>query len=85
MAREALESLNHSQRTVLHMAYFEDMPLKEIALSTGESFGNVRHHYYRALQRLRSLFFPPSPGGNQGPTIEEQFKIELRETDDVET
>ena len=85
MAREAMESLNDSQRSVLHMAYFEDMPLKDIALSTGESFGNVRHHYYRALQRLRSLFLQQSPGRSQGPTTEEQSEIELRETDDVET
>ncbi len=55
LVREGLESLNHSQRSVIHMAYFEDMPLKEIANKTGESLGNVRHHYYRALHRLRSL------------------------------
>lgn len=55
MVREGLETLNHSQKSVLHMAYFEDMPLKDIAVKTGQSLGTVRHHYYRALHRLRAL------------------------------
>jgi RNA polymerase sigma-70 factor (ECF subfamily) len=85
MVREAMESLSHSQQTVLHMAYFEDMPLKEIALSTGESLGNVRHRYYRALQRLRSLFLQDSPSRNHGRTREAQFEIASRGSVDVET
>jgi RNA polymerase sigma-70 factor, ECF subfamily len=55
LVRECLESLNHSQRNVLEMAYFEDMPLNEIAKKTGESPGNVRHHFYRGLRRLRAI------------------------------
>ena len=27
--------------------------MKEIAEETGESLGNVRHHYYRGLDQLR--------------------------------
>ena len=27
--------------------------MKEIAEETGESLGNVRHHYYRGLDKLR--------------------------------
>jgi len=55
MVQEALGNLNPSQQNVLHMSYFEDLPLRDIATKTGESLGNVRHHYYRALRRLRSL------------------------------
>jgi RNA polymerase sigma-70 factor (ECF subfamily) len=29
--------------------------MREIADRTGDSFANVRHHYYRGLQKLRSL------------------------------
>ena len=85
MVREAMESLNHSQQAVLHMAYFEDMPLKDIALSTGESLGNVRHHYYRALRRLRSLFLPGNTGRNNNRTRESPFEIASRGSIDVET
>ncbi len=63
MVREPFETLNYAQRTVLHMAYFEDMPLKDIAERTGDSLGNVRHHYYRALHRLRSLWLPTNGNG----------------------
>ena len=85
MVREAMESLNQSQQNVLHMAYFADMPLKDIALSTGESLGNVRHHYYRALRRLRSLFLPSHNGRNNNRTREAEFKIASRGSVDVET
>ncbi len=54
LIREALGTLSHGQRTVLHKAYFEGMSLKEIAEQTGETFGNVRHHYYRGLARLKA-------------------------------
>ncbi len=84
MVREAMESLSHSQQTALHMAYFEDMPLKDIALSTGESLGNVRHHYYRALRRLRSLFLPSDDGRSNHRTREAEFEIASRGSFDVE-
>jgi DNA-directed RNA polymerase specialized sigma24 family protein len=38
---------------VLQLAYFEGLTMKEIAEETGESLGNVRHHYYRGLDKLR--------------------------------
>jgi DNA-directed RNA polymerase specialized sigma24 family protein len=37
------------------------MSLKEIAAETGESLGNVRHHYYRGLSHLR-LFLSRGSG-----------------------
>jgi RNA polymerase sigma-70 factor (ECF subfamily) len=53
--KRALSHLNPVQRRVLHLAYFEGLSLKEIAASTGESFGNVRNHYYRGLSKLRLM------------------------------
>jgi RNA polymerase sigma-70 factor, ECF subfamily len=34
--------------------------MKEIADKTGDSLSNVRHHYYRGLQKLRSFITQPN-------------------------
>jgi RNA polymerase sigma-70 factor (ECF subfamily) len=52
---DAIQSLNAAQRRTIQMAYFEGMTLREISEETGEPMGNVRHHYYRGLRRLRTL------------------------------
>src|SRR5207249_2573527 len=56
-ARDVVErgllKLNPMQRHVLELAYFESLTMKEIAEQTGESLGNIRHHYYRGLGKLR--------------------------------
>jgi RNA polymerase sigma-70 factor (ECF subfamily) len=64
LVREGLASLNGQQRRTLHMAYFEGMTLKEISKKTGESFGNVRHHYYRGLSQMRSFVSKGNSNGN---------------------
>lgn len=84
LVQEGLGSLNHSQRAVLHMAYFEDMPLKDIAERTGDSLGNVRHHYYRALHRLRSLLLPNNGNGSSRRTSKPEHEIARRGTIDAE-
>ena len=55
LVTEALGSLNETQSRVLKLAYFEGLSLKEIADRTNDSLGNVRHHYYRGLNRLRAV------------------------------
>ena len=55
LVTQALGSLNETQSQVLKLAYFEGLSLKEIADHTNESLGNVRHHYYRGLKRLRDV------------------------------
>jgi RNA polymerase sigma-70 factor, ECF subfamily len=59
LVKQSLEALNSTQRRVLELAYFEGLSLKEIAEQTGESLGNVRHHYYRGLAKLRVLLSQP--------------------------
>jgi RNA polymerase sigma-70 factor (ECF subfamily) len=49
----AFEDLTHMQRQTLEMFYFEGMELREISERLQEPFGNVRHHFYRGLERLR--------------------------------
>jgi RNA polymerase sigma-70 factor (ECF subfamily) len=52
---KGFESLNSAQKKVIQLAYFEGLSLREIAEQMGESLGNVRHHYYRGLDRLRDF------------------------------
>lgn len=49
----AFEDLTSLQRQTLEMFYFEGLELREISERLGEPFGNVRHHFYRGLERLR--------------------------------
>jgi RNA polymerase sigma-70 factor, ECF subfamily len=53
LVEHAFQRLNAIQRRVIELAYFDGLTLKEIADETRESLGNVRHHYYRGLERLR--------------------------------
>jgi RNA polymerase sigma factor (sigma-70 family) len=55
LVTRSLDTLNDVQRQVLKLAYFEGLSLREIAEETGESYGNVRHHYYRGLSNLRAF------------------------------
>jgi DNA-directed RNA polymerase specialized sigma24 family protein len=44
------------------MFFFQGLNFKEIAQRRNEKFSNVRHHYYRGLERLRSyLETRPNP------------------------
>lgn len=52
------EHLSEEQRETLELHFFEGYSLREIAEKTNQTLGNVRHHYYRALGRLRSNLFP---------------------------
>ena len=52
------EQLSEEQRETLELHFFEGYSLREIAEKTNQPLGNVRHHYYRGLERLRSNIFP---------------------------
>jgi RNA polymerase sigma-70 factor, ECF subfamily len=51
--QRAFETLTPMQRRTIEMFYFEGCELKEISERLHEPFGNVRHHFYRGLERLR--------------------------------
>jgi len=51
--RCAFEDLTTIQRQTLELFYFEGLELREISERLREPFGNVRHHFYRGLDRLR--------------------------------
>lgn len=52
------EQLSEEQRETLELHFFEGYSLGEIAEETKQTLGNVRHHYYRGLERPRSNLFP---------------------------
>ena len=54
LVKQALATLNSTQKQVLELAYFEGLSLREIAEQTGESLGNVRHQYYRITAGFES-------------------------------
>lgn len=54
LVHEALATLNKAQKTALELAYFNGLTMEEIAHKTGERVSNVRHHFYRGLDKLRS-------------------------------
>ena len=59
LLEQALGSLGESQKRVIELANYEGLSMKEIADRTGDSLSNVRHHYYRGLQNLRSFITQP--------------------------
>jgi RNA polymerase sigma-70 factor, ECF subfamily len=61
--RRIFETLTESQRQTLRLFFIEGYTLDEIAAKLGQSRGNVKHHYFRGLDRLRrELFDGKLPG-----------------------
>jgi RNA polymerase sigma-70 factor (ECF subfamily) len=48
-----LATLSEDQRETLRLHFFEGYTFAEIAEKLGQPLGNVRHHYYRGLDKLR--------------------------------
>jgi RNA polymerase sigma-70 factor (ECF subfamily) len=62
--RIALEQMSEEQRETLRLYFFEGYTLEEIAERLGQSRGNVKHHYYRGLDKLRREM--PQKAWNRG-------------------
>jgi RNA polymerase sigma-70 factor, ECF subfamily len=54
---KVLRALSDDQRETLRLFFFEGYTLSEISVKLGQSLGNVRNHYYRALDKLRAQMF----------------------------
>lgn len=72
VVHQGLATLSQKQRETLELAFFDGLLLSEIAHRKKESIGNVRHYYYRGLQKLRSFL----QNGSAGRGIKKQ---QLRE------
>jgi RNA polymerase sigma-70 factor, ECF subfamily len=55
--RPAIEGLSEDQRNTLVLFFYEGYTLREISEKLGQSFGNVQHHFYRGMDRLRRYVF----------------------------
>ena len=53
----AFEGLSDDQRKTLMLYFYDGYTIHEISEKLGQSFGNVQHHFYRGLDRLRKLVF----------------------------
>lgn len=54
---KALGILSEDQRETLRLHFFEGYTLVEIGEKLGQPHGNIRHHYYRAINKLRKHIF----------------------------
>jgi RNA polymerase sigma-70 factor, ECF subfamily len=52
-----VNALSADQRETLRLHFFEGYSLAEVSEKLGQPLGNVRHHYYRALDKLRKEMF----------------------------
>jgi RNA polymerase sigma-70 factor (ECF subfamily) len=59
LMQQGLASLGAPQKRVIELASYEGLSMKEIANKTGDSLSNVRHHYYRGLEKLHSFITQP--------------------------
>jgi RNA polymerase sigma-70 factor (ECF subfamily) len=54
---KVLDALSADQRETLRLHFFEGYTMAEISTKLGQPLGNVRHHFYRGLDRLRKQMF----------------------------
>ena len=63
LLQQGLATLGEPQKRVIELASYDGLSMSEIADKTGDSLSNVRHHYYRGLQKLRSFMTRPLNSG----------------------
>lgn len=61
LVQQALAQLSESQRRTIELVFFEGLTMHEIADKTGETYVSVRHHYYRGLERMRTVLRTRNP------------------------
>jgi len=62
---EVFEMLSEYQRQTLRLFFIEGYTFDEIAAKIGQSRGNVKHHYFRGLERLRQEIFGSKLSGER--------------------
>jgi RNA polymerase sigma-70 factor (ECF subfamily) len=55
--RKVLGALSEIQRQTLGLHLFEGYSFEEIAVKLDQTRGNVKHHYFRGLEKLRKQIF----------------------------
>lgn len=59
-----LETLSEDQRETLRLFFAEGYTLGEIAAQLNQTRSNIKHHYFRGLEKLRKQFFDRKLRGN---------------------
>lgn len=62
--KRAFDGLSDDQRETLRFFFVEGYTLPEIAVKLNQSHGNVKHHYFRGLEKLRKHVFNGKLRGN---------------------
>jgi RNA polymerase sigma-70 factor (ECF subfamily) len=62
LAAQMLSHVEGVQRRALQLICLHGLTMDETAAKMGETVGNVRHHYYRGLARLRAVISARSHG-----------------------
>jgi RNA polymerase sigma-70 factor, ECF subfamily len=62
--KPGFEVLSEDQRQTLRLFFIEGYTLPEIAAKLNQSHGNVKHHYFRGLEKLRKHVFNGQLRGN---------------------
>lgn len=52
---QALTHLTEPQRETLKLTFLEGLTFEDVAQRLNQSEGNVRHHYYRGMRKLREI------------------------------
>jgi len=55
--QKVFDTLSENQRQTLGLHFTEGYTFDEIAAKLGQSRGNIKHHYFRGLERLRKEIF----------------------------
>ena len=55
--KAVFEGLSDDQRETMRLFFVEGYTLPEIATKLNQSHGNVKHHYFRGLEKLRKHVF----------------------------
>jgi len=55
--KRVFEALSSDQRETLRLFFVEGYTLPEIAAKLNQTHGNVKHHYFRGLEKLRKHVF----------------------------
>jgi len=63
--RPAFEELSEDQRKTLMLHFYEGYTIREISDRLGQPFGNVQHHLYRGIDRLRKHVFHRDGGASK--------------------
>jgi len=54
---KGLKELSEEQRRTVRLHFYGGYTFQEIGEQLGQTYGNVRHHYYRGIERLRQFVF----------------------------